>query len=182
LTVCLFVQADDDQVGAAATLHVAVQAADCTEAKKKAAKDRKQGKVDQATYAAAGEVTDSKGNEVEVTVQFEPAYEAMFRRTGELRGCYFAFGDNPGKGEAPGHMRQQTTKLSEMYIYFGGGRLPIFVAEDCSVSVTNGVRLPTFISVCNRRPAPGTRVYVHFAVDHGRRYTWGAGFYLAVVL
>ena len=104
-------QAFDDQVGAAAmlhvvspTLHTAVQATDCTDADKKAAEDRKKGKVAQAAYAAAAAETDSEGEEVEVTVQFEPAYEAIYRPTGKLKGRFFAFGDNPGKGAAPGHM------------------------------------------------------------------------------
>ena len=75
-----------------------------------------------------------------------------------------------------------TTKLAELYINFGGGAPPLFIAEDLRVSITKGVRMPTFMSVVNRRPAPGTRVYVYFPQESGRTYMWRTGFYTATVL
>lgn len=129
-----------------------------------------------ATVEAAG--TSSN----EVTVEFYIAYECRNNRNGTLTSREFAFGDNPGRGVAPPHMRQMTCTLAELYFRTGTGPDPDFMAEDPDAPVTSGMRLPAELSLVQRRPCAGDLVYMYFPAERGRTFTWRAGFYCASVL
>ena len=52
----------------------------------------------------------------EAAVQFRTAYRSRNNRTGTLDRRLFAFGNNPGPGRAPPHMRRMTAAYDELYI------------------------------------------------------------------
>ena len=137
------------------------------------------GSDDYEDEAAAGPPVQPLENEV--TVQFREAYHARKNSTGELARRFFAFGDNPGAGRAPPHMRQMTAAFNELYINQSTTN-PSFIAEDPVAAVINGIRRPSRLVVVTERPATGTVVYMFFAQEAGRTYTWRAGFYRATVM
>ena len=129
--------------------------------------------------AAAGPPVQPVENEI--TVQFREAYRARKNSTGELERRFFAFGNNPGPGRAPPHMRQMTAAFNELYIHHSTTN-PSFITEDPVAAVIDGIRRPSSLVVVTECPATGTVVYVFFAQEAGRTYTWRAIFYRATVM
>jgi hypothetical protein len=132
--------------------------------------------------SAAAEADSSSDAEDEVIVEFYVAYECRNNRNGNLQSREFAFGDNPGRGVAPPHMRQMTCTLAELYVRTGAGPDPDFMAEDPRAPVTSGMRIPAELSAVTVRPRSGDLVFKYFPAERGRTWTWRAGFYCASVL
>jgi hypothetical protein len=132
--------------------------------------------------SAAAEADSSSDAEDEVIVQFYDAYQCRNNRNGTLQSRIFAFGDNPGIGPAPPHMRQHAFALSDVYERTSTGTAPDFIEQDPTAPMTNQIQIPAELSAVTVRPRSGTLVYVFFPAELGRTYTWRAGFYCGAVV
>jgi hypothetical protein len=131
--------------------------------------------------AAAAAAPQRAGTAEEVTVQFRQVYRARINSTGGLVRRSFAFGDNPGTGHAPPHMRRITTPFTDLVTNTVTSNQS-FIAQDPTAPVIHGVQQPATLVAITARPRTGTVVYMFFAQERGLTHTWRAGFYRGTIM